>query len=92
MFKVGDKVKCIPMSDFPDTRYLPTEDHMCGGYGYEEGLVFVITEITSRRPFDILWEGYDEGGVYSFAVRHFHDCEGILTKEEIDIIDKLNKS
>ena len=38
-----------------------------------------------------LWEGYDEAGVYSFAVRHFHDCEGILTKEEIDIIDKLNK-
>lgn len=43
MFKVGDKVECISMSDFPATQYLPTADHRSGGAGYKEGFVFVTS-------------------------------------------------
>lgn len=92
MFKVGDKVECISMSDFPATQYLPTADHRSGGAGYKEGFVFVIKNITHSIPFDILWGGVYDGGVYSFAVKPFAEYGGILTKEEIGIIEKLNKS
>ena len=66
--------------------------HRRGGAGYKEGFVFVIKDITHSIPFDILWGGVYDGGVYSFAVKPFAEYGGILTKEEIGIIEKLNKS
>lgn len=52
----------------------------------------IIKDITHSIPFDILWGGVYDGGVYSFAVKPFAEYGGILTKEEIGIIEKLNKS
>mgnify|MGYP000896336598 CR=1 FL=1 len=89
MFKVGDKVRCISMKRFPP-KLLTSEDRRSGGYGYGEGLVFTVPDITPCYDTAILWGGKGGGGVYSFAVEHVPQAEDVLTKEEFKRLKKLN--
>ena len=59
-FKIGDKVRCVTPKN---SENLP-ECMVDGGCGFEEGLVFVIKEISDVENYPIYWPGKDRNGVY----------------------------
>ena len=85
--KVGDIVKCMP-----GFYSYGNETGLVGGAGYVEGKVFKVVNISefSDKPWlTVLWPEGGGNGVYVQAVQPYY--LGILTKEELNIIEELNK-
>lgn len=65
--KIGDRVKCIPgFHTWTENRL----EYEYGGYGYEEGLVFIVEGIDKLPVGKVLWgkTAFHGGGVYDKAV------------------------
>lgn len=68
VFKIGDNVTCIP--GFHNTIIRKGRDNF-GGNGYEEGVSFIISKITSQRSENpVMWSDFPlVGGVYARALK-----------------------
>ncbi len=69
-YKIGDRVICIPGFDVYDD-----DGDNNGGFGYEEGKVFIIGSIredTGDNNFTAIWPDDGPYGVYQQAVRLYN--------------------
>ena len=69
-FKKGDKITCLPRSEFHNTDYTKSEGGR-GGSGYRGGRTYVIESISHNRerPLNTIYWPEDCGsGVYAYAI------------------------
>ena len=89
-FKEGDKVRCIP--GFTNANAIGAHG-IYAGRGYHVGREFVVGAVLPSMSYPgdyIIWDLDSGKAVYAFALE-LANWEELLTQEEVQRINKLNK-